>query len=153
VEPNAEMVACLEVTFAKEIREGRVRILPYALGSLCGEALFSVNPGEAFSGRFDGAGAERVPIITLDQLVSRYGAPTMIKMDLEGSEYEALRGGLDFLSERHAKLAVTTYHHPWDYAVIAGFLKGVGYRHLKATTATLRGGIIPRPMMIHAWLP
>lgn len=153
VEPNAEMVACLEVTFQDEIRSGRVSILPYALGSLSGEANFSVSPGEAFSGRFDGSGDDRVPIITLDQLISRYEAPTMIKMDLEGSEYEALRGGFDFISERHPKLAVTTYHHPWDYPVITSFLKGAGYRKLTMSSATLRNGQIPRPVMVHAWLP
>ena len=151
LEPNPEMVACLEVTFSEEIEQGRVRVLPYALSSLSGEASFSVSSGDAFSGRIDDKGNDRVPILTLEQVVSRYGLPTMIKMDLEGSEYEALRGGLDYLTEFHPKLAITVYHHPWDYAVVSSFLRGIGYRQVKASSAAMRGSGIPRPMMVHAW--
>jgi FkbM family methyltransferase len=150
VEPNPEMVTCLEASFSGEIAQGRLVILPVALGSLSGEANFSVAPGDAFSGRFDGNGVERVPIMTLDQLVTNHGKPTMIKMDLEGSEYEALRGGLDLLERNHPKLAVTTYHNPWDYLVIKTLLRGVGYRKIRNSSPTMRGGVIPRPVMIHA---
>ena len=35
---------------------------------------------------------ERVDVITLDGLISRYGLPTFVKIDVEGYELEALRG-------------------------------------------------------------
>jgi FkbM family methyltransferase len=151
VEPNPEMAACLNASFPNEIAEGRLIVLPVALGSLSGEANFSASPGDAFSGRFDRSGSERVPIVTLDQLVMEYGTPTMIKMDLEGSEYEALRGGLELLEKYRPKLAVTTYHYPWDHAVVSSFLRGMNYPSFRVTSATMRGGNIPRPVMIHAW--
>jgi FkbM family methyltransferase len=151
VEPNREMVDCLKASFPNEIAEGRLIVLPVAMGSLSGEANFSVLPGDAFSGRFCDSGGDRVPILTLDQLVTEYGAPTMIKMDLEGSEYEALRGGLELLKKYLPKLAITTYHNSWDYAVISNFLRGVGYRNFSASSATMRGGSIPRPVLVHAW--
>ena len=35
---------------------------------------------------------ERVDVVTLDDLISRYGLPTFVKIDVEGYELEALRG-------------------------------------------------------------
>jgi FkbM family methyltransferase len=151
VEPNPEMATCLNVSFPNEIATGRLIIIPVALGSLTGEANFNVSPGDAFSGRFDGTGGNRVPIVTLDQLVTEYGAPTMIKMDLEGSEYEALHGGMKLLENNHPKLAITTYHHSWDYAVVKSLLQGMHYFNFSVSSAIMRDGKIPRPVMIHAW--
>lgn len=33
-----------------------------------------------------------VPVVTFDQMIEKYGAPSFIKMDIEGSEYEAFQG-------------------------------------------------------------
>lgn len=151
VEPNAEMADCLAATFAPEIQSGRLIVVAAALGSISGEANFSVAPGEAFSGQFSDSGDQRVPILTLDRLTATHGTPTMVKMDLEGSEYEALRGGYETLRNSHPKLAITTYHHPWDHAVVSAYLRGVGYRHQHTTATTLRDGKVPRPVMLHAW--
>ncbi len=38
------------------------------------------------------AGSQTVDVTTLDDLISRYGRPAFIKMDVEGYEYEALKG-------------------------------------------------------------
>lgn len=151
VEPNREMAACLNATFEAEISSGRLIVVPVALGSLTGEAKFSMAAGDAFSGHFHEDGEDRVPIITLEQLVSQYGRPSMIKMDLEGSEYEALKGGSKFLSEYRPKLAITAYHEAWDSVVISGLIRGAAYQNLKVSASIMRDGVIPRPVMIHAW--
>ena len=151
VEPNPEMVECLHSTFSKEVASGRIIVVPVALGAFAGEANFSVSPGDAFSGRFDESGGGRVPLVTLDHLAAFHGSPTMIKMDLEGSEYDALKGGLQFFSVNRPQLAITTYHFPWDHAVISSFLRGVGYHSMNVSSATMRNTRIPRPVMLHAW--
>lgn len=151
VEPNTEMVECLRASFPAEVACGRLIILPEALGAFAGEANFSVSPGDAFSGRFDESGGDRVPLVTLDHLANTHGIPTMIKMDLEGSEYDALKGGLEFFAGNRPKLAITTYHFPWDYAVTSSFLQGIGYRNTRVSLPTMRDTNIPRPVMLHAW--
>lgn len=80
-----------------------------------------------------------------------HGRPTFIKMDLEGSEYQALSGGIELLEEFHPKLGINTYHNPWDHAVISSFLTGVGYPSVKPYGMTLRNGSCPRPVMVRAW--
>src|SRR6266511_351430 len=86
-----------------------VAIEPVAVGRNAGMAEFNLNidnptvstASDAFRTAADGApGWEgqawtttiRVPVITLDALVSRHGAPRFIKLDVEGSEAEALAG-------------------------------------------------------------
>ncbi len=151
VEPSSIMVDCLRATFETEIRDGRVIIVPSALGSFCGSAGFASADGEAFAGHFSSHSPDSVKVTTLAELAQAHGTPTFIKMDLEGSEYQALAGGTELLKETRPKLGITTYHNPWDYAVISSFLKGIGYRTVKPYGVTLRGGTCPRPVMVHAW--
>ena len=39
---------------------------------------------------------------------------TFLKMDIEGGEYDALRGTERIISELHPKLAISVYHLPSD---------------------------------------
>ena len=151
VEPSATMVSCLEKTFEKEIGEGRVVVLPVALGSFCGSAGFASADDDAFAGHFEGGGSDTVEVTTLAEVAREHGNPNFIKMDLEGSEYQALAGGLELLRTARPKLGITTYHNPWDHAVISSFIKGAGYTSVKPYGVTLRSGTCPRPVMVHAW--
>ena len=151
VEPSQLMVQCLHATFEAEIGEGRVVIVPAALSSLSGEAGFAADDRDAFSGHFQTDSLQRVKLTTIDQLCEGGDKPTLIKMDLEGSEYEALRGATSLCSTCHPKLAITTYHFAWDHAAISSLLCGLGYRNVPASAATLRGSPVPRPVMLYAW--
>lgn len=151
VEPSSFMADCLRMTFEPEIAKGRVIVAQVALGSFPGKASFTSVEGDAFAGRFDGNGAETVEVATLTGLASRYGLPTFIKMDLEGSEYQALVGGYNLLKQHRPKLGITSYHNPWDYQVISSFLKGAGYASIKPYGVTFRDETMPRPVMVHAW--
>lgn len=151
VEPSSVMADCLRMTFEPEIAAGRVVVAQVALGSFPGSARFSSAEDDAFAGRFDGSGGEIVDVATLESLAAEHGRPTFIKMDLEGSEYQALSGGFDLLKEHRPKLGITTYHNPWDYAVISSFLKGAGYQSVKPYGITYRHETTPRPVMVHAW--
>lgn len=151
IEPSGVMAECLRRTFANEIAQERVVICEAALSSVAGRALFDQEPGEAFTGRLAGSGSESVELITLDLLAERLCAPTFIKMDLEGTEYEALRGGFATLARMHPKLAITTYHYPWDYAVNKALIGSVGYDRIFCSAATMRRTDVPRAVMLHAW--
>lgn len=151
VEPSPAMVECLRATFEKEIRDQRVLIVPVALSSLSGSAGFASENGDLFGARFHHEGASLVPVTTIDLLCAGGDGPTLIKMDLEGSEYEALRGGEQHLRTFLPKLAVTTYHYQWDYTVTYALVRGFGYHNIRPAAATLRGSGVPRPVMLHAW--
>jgi FkbM family methyltransferase len=151
VEPSPTMTGCLRATFANEIKEGRVVVAPVALGSFSGSAGFACADDDAFAGHFESNCSNEVEVMTLSELARKHGTPTFIKMDLEGSEYQALAGGLDLLFASHPKLGITTYHNPWDYAVISSLLIGAGYGSVKPYGVTLRDSQTPRPVMVHAY--
>jgi FkbM family methyltransferase len=104
VEPQPALVRTLKLLYG---RDRAVTIEAVAIGRNAGMVEFSLNidnptvstASDAFRTAANGApGWEgqawtstiRVPAITLDALVSRHGAPRFIKLDVEGSEAEAL---------------------------------------------------------------
>ena len=50
-------------------------------------------------------------------------APTMIKMDIEGSELEALKGAACTIAARQPLLAICTYHRPNDFCELLFAIK------------------------------
>jgi len=68
--------------------------------------------------------SQPVPLVTLDDLLARYGAPALVKMDIEGAEILALRGGAEVLARRPIlHLEVTS-----ERGAIAALLRSHGYR-------------------------
>jgi FkbM family methyltransferase len=106
VEPQPALVRTLKLLYG---RDRAVAIEPVAVGRAAGMVEFSLNidnptvstASEAFRTAADGApgwegqawtASIQVPVITLDELVSRHGPPRFIKIDVEGSEAEVLAG-------------------------------------------------------------
>jgi FkbM family methyltransferase len=106
VEPQPALVRTLKLLYG---RDRAVAIESVAVGRNAGMVEFNLNidnptvstASDAFRTAADGApGWEgqawtttiRIPVIPLDALVSRHGAPRFIKLDVEGSEAEALAG-------------------------------------------------------------
>jgi FkbM family methyltransferase len=94
-------------------------VRPVALSNRSGRHLFSVDrvtrstghlgPGATYGETIFGTGKEdliSVVASTLDDEVSEYGAPNLIKMDIEGGEYDALTGGILTL-QNHRPLIVS----------------------------------------------
>ena len=57
--------------------------------------------------------ADKVEVVTLDEALNDK-VVTFIKMDIEGSEMEALKGAERIISEQTPKLAICVYHKPQD---------------------------------------
>lgn len=150
IEPSAQMSQALARTFKDEIKNDKVCIQNVALSSISAKAHFSFDESNAFGGRLEKEGATEVKVTTIDILSQELVVPTFIKMDLEGCEYEALRGGLQTLGQYHPRIAATTYHFPHDYAVIYSFLRTLGYTHCRPQGVTDRGGKCFRPYLIKA---
>lgn len=64
--------------------------------------------------RYAEGGWVRIPVTSLDACIPPEERITFIKMDIEGSEYEALKGCERIIREQHPKLAICLYHKEED---------------------------------------
>lgn len=62
------------------------------LSSLSPEWIGSVRKSGRFSGEISWDKKQVVPMTTLDRLIAQYGIPAFIKIDVEGFEYQVIRG-------------------------------------------------------------
>jgi FkbM family methyltransferase len=62
----------------------------------------------------DEPGGETVPVVALDEYFKGRRAPSLIKMDIEGSEADALLGAQRLIADASPTLAVSAYHFPTD---------------------------------------
>jgi FkbM family methyltransferase len=60
-------------------------------------------------------GGELVPVVSLDEYFEGHRTPSLIKMDIEGAEEDALRGAVRLLGRvLPPMLAISAYHFPTD---------------------------------------
>lgn len=70
--------------------------------------------------RFVAGGGTCIPVTSLDAVIN--GKVTFIKMDIEGAEYEALKGAERLIRKYKPKLAVSIYHKPEDIWELPGLV-------------------------------
>jgi FkbM family methyltransferase len=100
IEPSSQNFAKLANN--SEINGSRFEVMKCAIGSARGTARLSGTKHEAFSIAGSGAGGgEDVPVIALDNLLDdgkiSAGGKYLIKLDVEGVEIEAIKGGTRLL--------------------------------------------------------
>ena len=122
-EPEPTNIACYKQTFEQELAAGRVILVEAALWEASGTLDFT-------TGQHSGAGqvhpstgdpsAQLVPATTIDETVARLNLDRLdfIKMDIEGSERYALRGGRESLGRFGPRLAICIYHRADDPEVV-----------------------------------
>lgn len=98
-----------------------VEMFPYAVGDENGTISFSEGKGN------ESAIAENgnvcVPIIRMDDFIK--GPISIIKMDIEGAELDALRGGAELIKKYRPKLIVSAYHNVEDLYEIPMFIRSL----------------------------
>ena len=109
---------------------GQVTLESRALGQDAGFLyLHGSGPGAVVSAE---PGGVSVAVIPIDDYVNAAGLPRVdyIKMDIEGSEPDALEGARDTLHRWRPKLAISLYHRPPDLTQIPLWVDnlGLGYR-------------------------
>jgi FkbM family methyltransferase len=100
IEPSSQNFAKLKNN--AEINGNRFEAMKCAIGAARGTARLSGTKHEAFSIAGDGGyGGEEVPVIALDNLIDdgkvSAGGKFLIKLDVEGVEIEAIKGGTRLL--------------------------------------------------------
>ncbi len=82
--------------------------------------------------RVEASAGVTVPLMRIDDLLldGRVNRIDYIKLDVEGSELAALRGGLAAIHKFKPKLAISLYHKPNDYFELTDFVHdlGLGYK-------------------------
>jgi len=109
----------------------KIRVEPVAIGAANGKARFAAT-GTAGSG-VDRAGTFEVDIAAIDDLAA--APPTLIKMDVEGAELDALDGARRTISVNTPVLAVCVYHtsdHLWRVPLKIAALSDRYTFHLRA---------------------
>jgi FkbM family methyltransferase len=78
----------------------------------------------AGSSQIDGAGSETIDVAAIDDVVGD-DAVTLIKMDIEGSELDALAGAKRTIVRNKPRLAICVYHKPEDILTIPLYIKSL----------------------------
>lgn len=90
------------------VSDNRIQVHPYAVGARH-EVLFLSSSGASSS--VSEQGDTQVECVALDELLADQ-RPTFIKMDIEGSELDALCGAEAVIRRCSPKLAICVYHRP-----------------------------------------
>ena len=110
-----------------------VKLIRRALWNKSDQSLTFSDHGPGTTIHADQLSPYSVNSITIDDFVKQRKLPHVdfIKMDIEGSELQALQGALETLKAHRPKLAISIYHlPPMDYVDIPEFLLSLdlGYR-------------------------
>ena len=98
-----------------------VELLPYGVWSERTTLHFNATKGSASCMCEDGE--LNVPVIPIDEIVDPADHVTMIKMDIEGAELEALKGSKKVIQRDKPRLAICIYHKPEDMTEIPLYIK------------------------------
>lgn len=122
-EPDEKNVKRLMLIINNKIEN--VVVIQKATGDKNGKVSF-LNKGNMFSKTVDVKDSSdelSVDIVRLDNYIDYH--PTLIKMDIEGSELDSLIGATQIIKTQKPKLAICIYHMPFDFYEIPKFLKSL----------------------------
>jgi FkbM family methyltransferase len=94
----------------------RIRTVRAGLFSRAGTLRFNSMSGYDARVLDDGEpGGEPIPVLSLDEYMKGHPPPTLIKMDIEGTEGEAIQGAAGVIASSRPRLAMSVYHRPADH--------------------------------------
>ena len=131
-EPDLANFEKLESYLQKECPSLPVTLFPCGLGSKTASVSFASGQGAA-SAIAEG-GAQRTTILQADHAMGNQPV-TLVKLDIEGAETDALEGMRSLIERQCPGLAICVYHRPDDLFRIPAFIQSwnLSYRlHLRA---------------------
>lgn len=123
-EPVEESYTALQKTIVKNKKKDKITAIKKALGDECGFVSMNIK-GDASTinpDLFDTENTTTVEISTLD-LECKDRKIGLIKMDVEGFEYNVVTGGLNTIAQNKPIMLISVYHSPKDFFEIPPLLK------------------------------
>lgn len=120
IDPAPTAIESLRRNFKNEIENGRVIVYPKGVWNE--EAILELTTGKTLATTANSVAINRgdhgpsVQLTTIDAIVKELGLKQVdfIKMDIEGSEPQALQGGKETISKFHPRMAVSLEHRRSD---------------------------------------
>jgi len=110
-----------------------VTVLPFAVSDHVGFSSFQAGANCAL-GKLDRSGGQPVATISCDEFARLYGVtPSIMKIDVEGGEFDLLRGARELLSDAKPDILLSTHGDKLRQDCLA-LLKGHGYSHIVPLT-------------------
>ncbi|MFE9450254.1 FkbM family methyltransferase [Streptomyces sp. NPDC006739] len=133
-EPDTDNRARLATTIHRNSLGGNITVLPYAVLGRSGPADIDASDPRPACRRVVPMAGGPVPAYSLDSLAGMFGPPDLVKIDVEGAEYDLLKsGGKNLLSSVKPKLLIECDRE--SQVSITALLRDNGYR----VTARPRG--------------
>lgn len=124
IEPAPENLEALRRNFKDEVAAGRVIIYPKGVWDKDDVLTLHVDANNTAADTFviqrkETTGDIKVPLTTIDKLVAELKLDRVdyVKMDIEGAEPNALRGGRDTIARWKPRISISAYHQP-DHPVV-----------------------------------
>ncbi len=104
-----------------------IKLFEAGVSRKSGEAFFE-NAGSSSVGKISSVSGIHIGLVSIDELIAKHEIlpPKVIKMDIEGAEYDALRGAEQTL-QTYAPAILFATHSGQLRSDCIGFLEGLGY--------------------------
>lgn len=146
-EPQRAFCRCLEKTYRTEIEGGKAVIHNHATGDVNAEGKFVAAKEGDICGKIDFSAPGDVSVRTIDSVLAGKRVD-YIKADIEGAEYNMLRGAANTIRDWHPKIAITVYHDENDWEELLRFVRSLAPAYdYKLVGITAWG----KPIMLHLW--
>ncbi len=148
VEPSRLFVDCLKQTF-EPFRE-KVVIHNVAVGSSDGTINFSEDGLMGRIGEHQQSTVNTIDIKKIDSIIPEPQKITYLKADIEGHEYEMLKGAEFIIKNNKPKIAITTYHDENNAQGMIDLILSYVPEYKYYAKGIFEHG--PKPVMIHFWV-
>lgn len=119
-EPDPENFAKLAVRLRSDPSPRARQIFLYPCGVWSETAMLAFTADKGTSSALSSHGTSTVQCMALDDALPVF-CPTLIKMDIEGAELQALKGAHSMIEKHRPGLAISVYHAPehlWEIALL-----------------------------------
>jgi FkbM family methyltransferase len=157
IEPEPGNLLCLEANLAEEIVQGKVRLVKAGVWNQRSTLTMLTNPDNSGAHTFvetsQTASSWKLPVLPLDDVVAELGLESVdfIKMDIEGSERQAVEGAQQTIHRFGPRMAICSYHTPGDPTEIPQIVGRArpGY-HVEGKDVEVRqGSVVTKVLYFH----